>query len=452
MAVRISQDLNMMTEPCSQLSDLEQDERRNLFWSLYLLDRFVCCSFDRPPAIKDSDCLLNLPTKHGSTKPATPLTLRQLRSQRSHDMSHQTGMFGISIGLASVLGRAVKCMMTKTPNPQAPWQNDSEFSAIYSDLEYLKELAVRNSPVLAEPGQPRSQRDMQDTDREQTAHMVLSHTVYHLAHCILSHPFLLALKMQNFQLCEIPPAWLEETRATCLVHAGSLITVLVEAKAAGYMPVPSVYSYCILLASTIHAFYLYSDSSAISTSSAEYLRTALGYLGEISELWGNAQMMVSISSTFSNYGVITNLLLQANALKSFVIQCSRYSDILLCHQPRLHELTQTETTILTAVVDYWTMMDPRNPVFDLAPFNADNFPDFSDTEFGYLTPPTSSALGGISSTGGGSDYNMSKEGHSIDPDILLHYPVSMMSPIASEDGGSPRWDWDHELDSLAERK
>ncbi|CAI7645469.1 unnamed protein product [Penicillium manginii] len=398
MAVRISQDLNMMAEPCSQLSDLEQDERRNLFWSLYLLDRFVCCSFDRPPAIKDSDCLLNLPTNHGSTKPATPLKLRQLRSQRSHDISQQSGMFGISIGLASVLGRAVKCMMTKTPNSHAPWQNDSEFSAIYSDLEYLKELAVKNSPVLAEPGQPRSPNDMQDTDREQTAHMVLSHTVYHLAHCILSHPFLLALKIQNFQHFEIPPTWLEETRATCLVHAGS-------------------------------------DRSAISASSAEYLRTALDYLGEISELWGNAQMM-------------------ANALKSFVIQCSRYSDILLCHKPRLHELTQTENTILTAVVDYWTMMDPRNPVFDLAPFNADNFPDFSDTEFGYITPPTSSTLGGISSSGGGgdSDYSINKEGHSIDPDILLHYPVSMMSPMASEDGGSPQWDWDHELDSVAEKK
>ncbi|KAJ6000687.1 hypothetical protein N7481_001096 [Penicillium waksmanii] len=428
MAVRISQDLNMMAEPCSQLSVLEQDERRNLFWSLYLLDRFVCCSFDRPPAIKDSDCLLNLPTNHGSSKSATPLTLRQLRSQSSHDMSHQSGMFGISIGLASVLGRAVKCMMTKTPNSHSPWQNDSEFSAIYSDLENLKELAVRNSPVLAEPGQPRSQSDMQDTDREQTAHMVLSHTVYHLAHCILSHPFLLALKLQSFQYSEIPPAWLEETRATCLVHAGSLVTVLVEAKAAGYMPVPSVYSYCILLASTIHAFYLYSDSSAISASSAEYLRTALDYLGEISELWGNAQMM-------------------ANALKSFIIQCSRYSDILLCHKPRLHELTQTETTILTAVVDYWTMMDPRNPVFDLAPFNADNFPDFSDTEFGYLTPPTSSALGGDL-----FDWCINKEGHSIDPDILLQYPVSMMSPIPSEDSGSPRWDWDHELDSFTERK
>jgi hypothetical protein len=27
-----------------------------------------------------------------------------------------------------------------------------------------------------------------------------------------------------------------------------------------------------------------------------------------------------------------------------------------------------------------------------------------------------------------------------------------MSPMASEDGGSPQWDWDHELDSVAEKK
>jgi len=299
MAVRISQDLNMMAEPSSNLSSLEQDERRNLFWSLYLLDRFVCCSFDRPPAIKDSDCHLNLPLNHSSTQPKTPQTMHDLLSRKSFSASQGSGLFAISVGLASVLGRAVKCMMTTRPDPQTPWHEDSDFSTIHADLEHLKELAIKNAPVLAEPGQPRSQNDMEDTDREQTAHMVLSHTIYHLTHCILSHPFLLALKTQNYQCSDIPSSWLEETRATCLVHAGSLVTVLVEAKAAGYMPVPSVYSYCILFASTIHALYLYSESPAISTGSAEYLRTALDYLSEISELWCNAQMMVRTSLGFA---------------------------------------------------------------------------------------------------------------------------------------------------------
>lgn len=100
------------------------------------------------------------------------------------------------------------------------------------------------------------------------------------------------------------------------------------------------------------------------------------------------------------------------------------------------------------------MMDPRNPVFDLAPFNADNFPDFSDKEFGYLTPPTTSGLENIIVTEDSLEYSTPrhKEATSIDPDIILHYPAPMMSPILSEAGGSPHWDWDNELDSLTENK
>lgn len=209
-------------------------------------------------------------------------------------MSSRPGMFGISVALASVLGRTIKCMMNGGTKTEAPWNPGSEYSTIYTSLEFLKELAVRNSPVLAGPGQSRSQHDMPDHDREQIAHMVLSHTLYHLSHCILSHPFLLGMKLQSAPRDDMPSTWLEDTRTTCLVHAGSLITVLVEAKAAGYMPVPSVYSYCILVASTIHALHLHSDDLSISRSSVEYLQTSLEYLSEISELWSNAQMMVRI--------------------------------------------------------------------------------------------------------------------------------------------------------------
>lgn len=301
MAVRISQDLQMMLDPSTRLSDLERDERRNLFWSLYLLDRFVCCSFQRPPAIKDSDCLLNLPTHRHQGEGTTSTTLSGLIDEDVRDMSSQPGMFGISVGLASVLGRTIKCMMNGNTKAESPWHSSSEYSSIYTSLEFLKELAVKNSPVLAGPGQSRSQSEMPDHDREQIAHMVLSHTLYHLAHCILSHPFLLGMKLQSAPRDDMPPTWMEDTRTTCLVHAGSLITVLVEAKAAGYMPVPSVYSYCILVASTIHALHLHSEDLTISRSSAEYLQTSLEYLSEISELWSNAQMMVrSFVSSFSS--------------------------------------------------------------------------------------------------------------------------------------------------------
>jgi hypothetical protein len=228
------------------------------------------------------------------------MTLKSLLDEKNRDTSLRPGMFGISIALVSVLGRTIKCMMNMENDQENPWQSDSEYRRIHSDLEFLKELAVNNSPVLAAPGQARPQDEMQDRDRERIAHMVLSHTLYHLCHCILSHPYLLSLKIQSLSSSDIPPSWLEDTRASCLVHAGSLITVLVEAKAAGYMPVPSVYSYCILVASTIHALYLHSDDVVVSHSSADYLKTSLEYLSEISELWTNAQMMVRQPFPLSN--------------------------------------------------------------------------------------------------------------------------------------------------------
>ncbi|KAJ5324308.1 hypothetical protein N7476_002908 [Penicillium atrosanguineum] len=449
MAVRISQDLQMMLEPSSRLCKMEREERRNLFWSLYLLDRFVCCSFQRPPAIKDSDCLLNLPTYHGSGKKSDSTTLSGLLDEKVRDMTFKPGMFGISIGLAAVLGRTIQCMMNEEPTKEVPWHPVSEYGSIYTDLEFLKELAVKNNPVLAEPGQPRSHNDMPDGDREQIAHMVLSHTLYHLSHCILSHPFLLGMKLQSSAHSDIPSAWSEETRSTSLIHAGSLVTVLVEAKAAGYMPVPSVYSYCILVASTIHALHLHSDDISTSRSSAEYLRTSLHYLGEISELWSNAQMMVMIALLLS-FDHYTNEL-QANALKAFAFQCARYSDILLRNNPRVEELTETEMTILKSVVDYWTMMDPQNPVFDLIPSDPDNFSDIFEKGHGYLTPPSPALVDEIT-LGVSMPGFIVHKGHSanVDPDILVRVPLSAMSPIASDDGREPGWDWETELNAIHE--
>lgn len=294
MAVRISQDLQMMLEPDAGLSGLERVERRNLFWSLYLLDRFVCCAFTRPPALKDSECLLNLPTYSELEAGFTVTSLRGMLDGKGRDMSLRPGMFGISIGLSSVLGRTVKWMMNGGPRTEAPWQPHSEYKAIYSDLEFLKEIAVKNGPVLAATDQPEFPRTMRDPDREQIAHMVLSHTLYHLSHCILGHPYLLGLKVSTFSHSDMPATWLEETRTTCLIHAGALITILVEAKAAEYMPVPSFYSYCILVASTVQALYLHSDDPSTRQSSEEYLKTSLQYLADMSELWENAHIMVSV--------------------------------------------------------------------------------------------------------------------------------------------------------------
>jgi hypothetical protein len=100
------------------------------------------------------------------------------------------------------------------------------------------------------------------------------------------------------------------------------------------------------------------------------------------------------------------------------------------------------------------MMDPHNPVFDVAQKGRpDGLLDLPDIDIGpgYLTPPThgAGAAGGITLGVDMSHSSGQKSGgDSVDPDILIQWPVSIMSPMASEDGGSPRWDWDSELNAM----
>lgn len=105
------------------------------------------------------------------------------------------------------------------------------------------------------------------------------------------------------------------------------------------------------------------------------------------------------------------------------------------------------------------MMDPHNPVFEIAQKGgADGLLDLPDIGFGpgYLTPPTPCAAEGITlgvemsqcGAAGLGELGQQKNGDSVDPDILIQWPVSIMSPMASEDGRSPRWDWDSELNAM----
>ncbi|KAJ5655419.1 hypothetical protein N7507_007369 [Penicillium longicatenatum] len=417
MSVRIAQDLDMMLEPPSNLPELERDERRNLFWSLYLLDRFVCCSFQRPPAIHDSDLHLNLPTHYRSEKRLPSITLSELFNENIRNLSPRSGMFGISIGFVACLGRTTKYMMSKLRcQSTPPWKSGSEHAMIHRDLEYLKQLALQNGPIPGAPSQTQPQAESSKPDREQISHMVLSHTLYHLCLCILNHPFLIGLKIESRSHSDMPLMWLEDTRRRSLSHAGSLITVLLEAKAAGYMPITSVYSYSMVLASTIHGIFMHCDDSSIRQSSAENLKPAFEYLSEMFDLWDNANVM-------------------ANALENFITHCPRYSKILLRNEPCTSEFTPTELTILKYVIDYWAMMDSRNPVFQEALTTEPAEPQVTSPDC--LTPPTSIPI----------DTSPDEEhtANDLDPDILVAYPLPVMSPIPSNDD-SPKWDWDQELD------
>ncbi|KAL2834004.1 fungal-specific transcription factor domain-containing protein [Aspergillus pseudoustus] len=420
MAVRVSQDLRMMEEPAGTGSSedvlLEREERRGLFWSLFLLDRFVCCSFRRPPAIKVKDCRLYLPVDRGLGEAEAPLMLGELLDETVRGRPGQVvGLSGLSVGFAALLGRTIDCMMNREERAIEPWKETSDYSSIRTSLEALKQMADSHSPD--EP-----------SDTDGTSHLVLSLTLYHLTHCILSHPFLLGVKRQMYQAT--PTAWIEAQIASCWSHALDLTTLVVDAKAAGYMLAPSFYSYCVLVAGTVHALLLHGEDRPASDRASKYLKTSFEYLSEISEMWQNSYIM-------------------SDALRFFTNRCVRYSGILLGPSSLFQTLTQTDISVLRCVLDYWAMMDPRNPISDLNSINIDCFAD-SPNKRGDADAPSSSLSPDDTTTVVGSESPSKNENQTVDPTVLVDFPLSISSPVNSDTGGQEfhKWDWDNELGSI----
>ncbi|KAH8701501.1 fungal-specific transcription factor domain-containing protein [Talaromyces proteolyticus] len=367
IAIRISQSLDMMLEPNADVLDAEQNERRHIFWSLYLIDKFVCCSFQRPPAMVDSDCLLYLPVdaqQYQQPNAAASMTLNTLLDNANSIKSTtlRPGWFGISVGIAAVLGKTVKFMMSNNDKENvASWNSTSEYGSIHADLDRFREIVSKDENMVLS-----TMKDRLNRNHERTAHKILSCTVYHLAHCLLDHPFLWAMKTlrlyPNPNIPHLHPSWIRKSLTSSLQHACSLTNLLVSAKSAGYVPIPSFYSYCMMVAGSIHALYYHCRNNR--ESSSEYLNSSIQYFVNLADLWDESPTL-------------------ADGLRIFADGCQRYSDLLLCcDKQNINGLQPLDIEILKSMVDYWEVMNPRNLVSSLHPLHlaSGSFDDKNNNE------------------------------------------------------------------------
>src|SRR5258708_3937592 len=115
-------------------SFIDQEERRRVFWSVYVFDRFVPCGRDKPHAILDSSVHLQLPCSESAWeegKPEKTLTLEEL-ANRSSTRLGSLGAFGQVVAMASILGRSSQYSLQdfNIRRRQSPWDPSSDFAAI----------------------------------------------------------------------------------------------------------------------------------------------------------------------------------------------------------------------------------------------------------------------------------------------------------------------------------
>lgn len=294
LAVRIAQDLQLMKEPSPMLPIVEQEERRRVFWSVYLLDKLVSCGKARPPAIADEDCHVQLPCEEEVFRTGTwkqTATLHQLLNWNT-DLGEIRGHFTLAILVASALGRCARYVLHERETDDVlPWDSRSEFAAINSFLLlteqhlHVEDLSVND--IIANNTLPDG-----SLDHQTVGHAIFARVVFHLCHCLLNHPFLLALRLQKLK-SKAPSSFLSRSFQTCSEHACKIPALLDQAQKAGCHVEASFYAYSTCLAGSVLSLFIHGASSK-SQQPHELLepgQQCLSILKDMGAFWDHASKM-----------------------------------------------------------------------------------------------------------------------------------------------------------------
>lgn len=282
-----------MLDNATHFTYAEQEERRRVFWSVYLLDRLVSCGRGRPVAILDASCLLQLPSEESIWKDGrwikTP-SLDEL-TNRSLALPEQQGSFAHVIIMAHVLGRVAQYMLQDFNIRRAhpPWDPLSEFSAIQSDLLHFethlqiqRPLQEMLAPHLTEDGQ---------VDTHCTGPIIFSRALFHLCHCLLNHPFLLRRRVD---MCghSAPASFLSRSFDLGWYHTQQLVGLIRDAHSHACLFHSSFSGYCIIVAGSIAALRTQDRQVNVKARAQEHLQECIVFLGDVGRYWRNVSTMV----------------------------------------------------------------------------------------------------------------------------------------------------------------
>lgn len=281
-----------MAEPDPRLPLLQQEERRRVFWSTYILDRLASCGRQRPTTIRDMECSVNLPCDEclfRDDKEAKSINMGQLSGAETSEASP----FALSIFAVSILGRCVSVCFndTRIHNSKSFWAPATEHGAILLSLISFEARFGLREPFLAV-----LTREYQTTrviDQQRAGHFLFCYVIFHLCYCLLYHPLLVWRQVRSAPAND--QSKLVQVSIDCARrHAAALTTILQDAKDAHCNTVGSVYAYASAVAGSIHAL-----ADQISTPLPQFnedrlLRCSVEHLSALTSHWQSAACMVRV--------------------------------------------------------------------------------------------------------------------------------------------------------------
>ncbi|KAI1799099.1 fungal-specific transcription factor domain-containing protein [Daldinia bambusicola] len=273
----------------ARITAVEREMRRRLFWTCYLLDRFMACGSKRPCLISDRTILLRLPC--WSPNPST-LPVEGDFFQNGSNLQHlqgngrkSQGSSGMLIDISRILGFTNRYLAAGGVKGDShfPWHALSELSKIRQDLEiWASGTADVFSSVDTLFGQPDS------------TVLVLSKLVYHLIHCLIYRPFL-PIDLAELAGTGQHQSWQIEATNICFLHANAIAELVELGRQMPSIEWPAFVGYCICTAGTVHIHGAHyhknggGEALGVLSSSSEFLSRELQQLSELSYTWASVQ-------------------------------------------------------------------------------------------------------------------------------------------------------------------
>ncbi|KAK0635865.1 fungal transcriptional regulatory-like protein [Bombardia bombarda] len=273
----------------ARVTHIEREMRRRLFWSCYLLDRFMACGSKRPSLIGGKIILLRLPC--WSPNPAS-LPIEGEFFQSGSNLHYfqgsgkrSQGSSGMLIDISRILGTTNQYLAAGGVKGDShfPWHSLSNLSKIRQDLDVWASGA---QDVFSSLDTLFGQAD--------STVLVLSKLIYHLVHCLIYRPFL-PIDLSELAGSGQHQSWQIEATNMCFLHANAIAELVELGKQTASIEWPAFVGYCICTAGTVHvhgAHYRRNGNAgemSVFSSSADFLSREMQQLSELRYAWASVQ-------------------------------------------------------------------------------------------------------------------------------------------------------------------
>lgn len=285
MALEIHREVDVY----ATITPVERDVRRRLFWTCYLMDRFLACGSKRPSLISDKAILLRLPCWSPSQS-SLPVQgeFFSPNSNLQHLLStgkKYQGSTGLLVDIVRILGITNRYLAAGGVKGDShfPWHSLSNLSKIRQDLDTW---VSGTDDLFSDPAALFAQAD--------STVLVLSKLVYHVIHCLIYRPFL-PIDLSELAGTAQHQSWQIESTNQCFLHANAIAELVELGNRIGTIEWPEFVGYCICTAGTVHiygAHYHKSDTDPnpdIIGSSADHLSREMQQLSELRYVWASVQ-------------------------------------------------------------------------------------------------------------------------------------------------------------------